>query len=292
VKVSLYTRDRVTRKYRRVTNKKFYLPETIFVLRYADRWETTDAKTLGEATIAAKSRELDLYQHGLPQPSPNRLQSQAKGSPDGQFAVGEEIAKYLTNVRKLAPKTYAAYNLTLSLFQKSCQKEFMPQITRQDLQAFDTYLLSRGDEDRTRANRIQHVVTFLRNKEGRRSGPPIEDVKIRVKYVEQPPEAYTRQELEDLMQRSTDDDRRLWRFFLGTGFRESEVSVAEYSDLNFEKRTIQVIEKPLYGFRPKDCEKRVVPVSDDLIAELRANKNGLPLIFPKNGHVDGQAETP
>src|SRR5205085_2759454 len=105
-------------------------------------------------------------------------------------------------------------------------------------------LMNQGNEDRTRHNRAQHVVTFLRNKEGRRLGPPVNDVRITVKYVEAPPEAYTRQELDDLLRQSDEDERFCWRFFLGSGFRESEVSVAEVTDVNHDTKTIQVIEKP------------------------------------------------
>ena len=67
-----------------------------------------------------------------------------------------------------------AYRLTLAdLFPKSCKKKnYVHQITKQDLQAFDSFLLKRGDSDRTRANRVEHVTTFLINKEGRRAGPP------------------------------------------------------------------------------------------------------------------------
>ena len=155
------------------------------------------------------------------------------------------------------------------------------------MQAFDTFLLQRGDEDRTRANRVAHVTTFLRNKEGRRAGPPILGVGIAIKYVEAPPEAYTSHDLEGLFRVSGDDDRTLWRFFLGTGFRESEVSVAEYTDVNPDTKSITVIEKSYFEFKPKDCEKRSVPISDDLIAQLRARKNGSSLIFPKNGRPDG-----
>ena len=104
----------------------------------------------------------------------------------------------LTNCEKLAPRSHKAYRLTLAdLFPLSCKKIFVHQITKQDLQAFDTFLLQRGDEDRTRANRVEHVTTFLRNKEGRRAGPPILGVSITIKYVEAPPEAYTRGKLED-----------------------------------------------------------------------------------------------
>ena len=128
-----------------------------------------------------------------------------------------------------------------------------------DLQAFDTSLIEDGNEERTRHNRVQHVVTFLRNEEGRRHGPAIKDVSITVKYVEAPPEAYTRQELADLFRMSDEDEKFLWRFFLGTGFRDSEVSVAEVTDVNRDTKTIRVDEKPYFGFKPKDCEKTQRP---------------------------------
>ena len=47
---------------------------------------------------------------------------------------------------------------------QSCQKTCVPQITKQDLQAFDTFLIEDGNEDRTRHNRELHVVTFLATK--------------------------------------------------------------------------------------------------------------------------------
>ena len=282
-KVTLYTRDHSSRKYRLANHRTIYPAGTIFVLRYAGRWETLkNCNNFTEASVAALARESTLIQRGLPEPPPNRPQSQGKG-----ISVNQEVNTYLDSVKKLAPKTYAAYKLTLDLFQKSCSKLLVSQITKQDLQAFDSFLLERGDEDRTRANRVQHVVTFLRNREGRRAGPPVENVSIRVKFVEAPPEPYTEQELRDLFARSSEDDKFLWRFFLGTGFREAEVAVAEYSDINVEKRTIQVIEKPQYGFRPKDCEKRLVPCPDSLIAELQAHKNRCSLIFHRNGKPDG-----
>jgi integrase/recombinase XerD len=167
----------------------------------------------------------------------------------GKFRLAEEVKTYLTNCEKLAPRSHKAYRLTLvDLFPQSCKKIYVHQITKQDLQAFDSFLLKRGDEDRTRANRVEHVTTFLRNKEGRRAGPPILGVSITIKYTEAPPEAYTRQELEDLFRVSCDEDKMLWRFFIGTGFRESEVSVAEYTDVNPDTKSIVVTEKPYFGF--------------------------------------------
>jgi integrase/recombinase XerD len=205
------------------------------------------------------------------------------------FRIDDEIAAYLSNVSKLAPKTYNAYRRSLELFRKSCKKIYVHQIGKQDLQAFDTTLIEKGDEDRTRHNRVQHVVTFLRNEEGRRLGPPVKDVSIKIKYVEAPPEPYTRQELEDLFRVSDEDERFVWRFFLGTGFREGEASVSEDTDVNRDTKTISVDEKPYFGFKPKDYEKRNVPISDDLIAEIdaRAKSGSSSLLFGNNGRPDG-----
>ena len=205
------------------------------------------------------------------------------------YRIDDEVAVYLLNIAKLSPKTYKAYKRSLELFQQSCQKIYIHQITKQDLQAFDTSLIEDGNEDRTRHNRVQHVVTFLRNEEGRRHGPAIKDVSITVKYVEAPPEAYTRQELADLFRMSDEDEKFLWRFFLGTGFRDSEVSVAEVTDVNRDTKTIRVDEKPYFGFKPKDREKRNVPIPDALISEIdaRAQSGSCCLIYGNHGRPNG-----
>lgn len=81
----------------------------------------------------------------------------------GGYRIDDEIAVYLSNVAKLSPKTYKAYQRSFELLRQSCKKIYVHQITKQDLQAFDTNLIEDGNEDRTRHNRVTHVVTFLRN---------------------------------------------------------------------------------------------------------------------------------
>jgi hypothetical protein len=108
-----------------------------------------------------------------------------------------------------------------------------------------------------------------------------------------PSEAYTRQELDDLFRVSDEDERFCWRFSLGSGFRETEASLAEVTDVNHDTKTIQVIEKPEFGFKPKDCEKRNVPISDALIAEIDARMKPVlcTLILGNNGRPDGHLST-
>ena len=70
------------------------------------------------------------------------------------FRIEDEVAVYLSNVSKLAPKTYEAYRCSLELFRQCCKKIYVHQITKQDLQAFDTALIGERNEDRTRHNRV------------------------------------------------------------------------------------------------------------------------------------------
>jgi integrase len=253
-------------------------PEAIYYERVKRDGRWTWQSLADDAVIARKSAPAER-----PQPA-----SEKPKTVDG-FRLDDEIAVYLSNIAKLAPKTYKAYKLSLELFQECCKRTYVHQITKQDLQAFDTFLLEQDNDDRTRHNRVGHIVTFLRNREGRRLGPEIKDVSIKVKYVESPPEAYTGQELEDLFRVSSDDEKFLWRFFLGTGFRESEASVAESMDINHDTKSIRVDEKPWFSFKPKDCEKRTVPISDDLIAAIdaRAKLGSCSLLFGVNGKPDG-----
>jgi integrase/recombinase XerD len=60
-------------------------------------------------------------------------------------------------------------------------------------------------------------------------------------------------------------------------------------DINHDTKTIQVIEKPEFGFKPKDCEKRNVPISDALIAEIdaRMKSGSSTLLLGNNGRPDG-----
>jgi site-specific recombinase XerD len=253
-------------------------------------WESlgTDPSTAWNKSLAQAKVRKPEFVPGIPGVPDRKPEPTPAATPSG-YRVDDEVRVYLTNVAKLAPKTYRAYKRSLELFQESCKKIFIHQVSKQDLQKFDTDLMEQGNEDRTRHNRVQHVVTFLKNKEGRRPGPPITDVSITVKYVESEAEAYTRAELEDLFRVSDEDERFLWRFLLGSGYRESECAVAETTDLNHDLKAIRVDEKPYFGFKPKDCEKRWVPISDALIAEIdtRMKSGSCTLLFGIDGRPDG-----
>jgi integrase/recombinase XerD len=65
--------------------------------------------------------------------------------------------------------------------------------------------------------------------------------------------------------------------------------VAEVTDVNRDTKTIIVDEKPHFGFKPKDCEKRNVPIPDELLSEIdaRTKPGSCSLLFGNNGRPDG-----
>ena len=55
-------------------------------------------------------------------------------------------------------------------------------------------------------------------------------------------------------------------------------------DIDFHNRLVHVHAKPEWGWKPKDKEERSIPVSDDLLAKLRALIESKPhqrLLFPR-----------
>lgn len=49
---------------------------------------------------------------------------------------------------------------------------------------------------------------------------------------------------------------------IGTGFRDQEVRVAEYKDVDFAEGVIRVREKKEWNFKPKSKEIRDVPLGN------------------------------
>jgi hypothetical protein len=212
--VSLWIRETTNgnRRYVKANKKRIYAEGTVFCLRYPvdgkRRWETLNVTTLNAAlTERALKEAAVLSEVAAVAPVPTK-----RIKPD------EAISSYLSTVAATrAHKTWLAYNLILSEFSKSCSKDFLDQIEKTDLTAFVVAQKKAGQDDRTVANRVAGVVTFLR-------AHGILNVTLRHKYTEKKVKAYSVEELRGLNAASTDEELQIWQFFLGTGFREDEVA--------------------------------------------------------------------
>ena len=84
----------------------------------------------------------------------------------GRLSVEEAVIKYLAFVRAQRSEcTWQGYTHTLGQFRRSCSKKYLDEITKQDLADFVVFMKKRNLSDRTIANRVEEVVTLLRDPE-------------------------------------------------------------------------------------------------------------------------------
>jgi hypothetical protein len=228
--VSLYVRVVVKgkRRYVPVNKKKLYPDGTVFCLRYSRRWETLPTDDLSTALAARALKEAALLTE---QPS-------AADAPAKRVGIDDAIAVYLSNTAATRKhRTLLAYTLATSDFRKVCpEKGWLDQIVKGDLTAYVVSLKKSGQDDHTIANRLGNVVTFLRAR-------GFTNVTLRHKYTEKKVKAYSVEEIRALNAASTDEELQIWQFFLGTGFREEEVSHACDTDVDLRQKSISVLEK-------------------------------------------------
>jgi len=159
MKVSLYVRERGTRKQKKHNPKKIYPVNgsIIWVLRYGTTWETLDVKSLGEATTLRIRRQMELDGGWRPQ---------RKEKPQTITVLMLDKAKddYLVQTGKgRKPKTYNAYNTSLRYFYECVGNKTMKDIDRGDLLNFTAFL---RDEKRLGPrscyNKFENIATFLK----------------------------------------------------------------------------------------------------------------------------------
>ena len=104
-------------------------PEGVYYHRFKrDRkwvWMSlgTDPHTAESKSLAqAKVREPEFV--AIPAITEQKPQPKPEPTVKSGYRLDTEVLEYLTNVAKLAPKTYKAYKRTLELFQQSCHKPY------------------------------------------------------------------------------------------------------------------------------------------------------------------------
>jgi integrase/recombinase XerD len=274
--VSLYVRVSVKgkRRYTPVNKKRVYPDGTVFCLRYARKWETLPTDDLNTALAARALKEAALLTK-----QPSAANAQAK-----RVGIDDAIAVYLSNTAATKKhRTLLAYTLATTEFRKSCSKQFMDELTKQDLTDFVVFQKKEQLADRTIDNRLTDLGTFLHANNVALS--------LHQSYTEKKVRAYSVEELRALNAASTDEELQVWQFFLSTGFREDEVAHACYTDIDFKAKTIDVREKRQFDWEPKDKAERTVPIPDSLIELLLVRKSmneSRWLIFPnKDGKPQG-----
>jgi integrase/recombinase XerD len=160
----------------------------------------------------------------------------------------------------------------------------LDEITKPDLADFVVFMKKRNLSDRTVANRVEEVVTLLRDPEEiRGKGKGIKDVTLRVKYAEKKVRSYKSHETKALFAAADLEEEETFKFFLGTGAQDQGAQHAGWVDIDFEGKVFHIIDDG--DTRTKDHEEHLVPMADDLVEMLWARRKRFPkdrLIFPNN----------
>jgi integrase/recombinase XerD len=173
----------------------------------------------------------------------------------------------------------------LGYFAESCNKQNVEDVERRDLLAFTAYLCDTKDlAPQTCHNRFRYVVSFLKwcNIRGlaHKNDWP--------QFVEEEPEIYEREELDQLFEACADKEEWLhYEFFLMTGMRDQEVAYCYWSDVKLTAATVRVSYKPDRAWTPKAYKEREIPIPAKLVQSLKtwkakSNKT-CNLVFPTSG---------
>ncbi|HET9167587.1 MAG TPA: site-specific integrase, partial [Candidatus Angelobacter sp.] len=275
MKVSLYVRDRGTRKYLKHNPKKSYPADTIWVLRYARTFETIEANSLSEATTLRLRRQIELDGGWRPKSKvretrePNTLMLDA--------AVDQYLGEIKDGRKK---KTHQAYTVALRYFYQCVGNKPMSDITRGDLLKFATFLRDEKEQSaRSCWNKFANVMSFLKHHKIKPEVKPHDWPK----FVEEEPEIYEQDVLDKFFAECDEDELLLFETFLMTGCREQELIYMTDRCLDFSANTVSVRHNPAYGWTPKMYRERTIPVPKSLMAKLKKmlvdrGKGGL--VFP------------
>ena len=210
--------------------------------------------------------------------------------PNG-IPLEEAAEKYFSNLvaQGKDPKTIRAYRVAVDGFVSQYKKQFVQQIDKQDVLDFMGWLRQQplherkhSNPERTYANKLGHLAIFLKavgkpRLLAKNEYPQYEDKEVK---------AHSDRELAVLYSRANPVQRFLLDFALGTGFRDGEISHAEYQDLR-DDNVIEVKRKPHLNWHPKKHHRREVKIPQALAEEIRMKGNS-GLIFPnEEGRPDG-----
>jgi integrase/recombinase XerD len=233
-------------------------------------WKTLSAATFSEAKEEAErlAVALDAQARGLTVAQAESL-TNASRTP-----IKTAVETYLEQKSGKARKTVAQYRLTLNEFMEALGDtvRFLDEIDENVLRRYKKFLVSRGHAGKTIDTRL-NIVFFVLKKNGIKARIPRDEMPVVEDEIAVP---YTDEELRKLFAHMNEEETARYKFFLGTGCRDKEVTFAAWNDIDFDKKTYHVRRKEDVGFTPKSHESRTIPLPDSLIALLKERHKNAP----------------
>ncbi len=219
-----WNRNRTLRAaYGVVQGQPEHHPEGSYYVRYLCRGKRVWKSVGPDAALAAvRNLQHDLEAFGLGRPGchPNLKVEPPGPEASARLSLAEATQAYLAEVRQFrSPKTIAACENMLGRFLARYPNKSILDITRKDLLDHMVGLRQETLGDRTVFNHIARITTLLKANGISRLLRPAD----MPRYDEKEVRAYNADELATLFAAASADERLLFHFFLGTGFRDGEV---------------------------------------------------------------------
>jgi len=223
-------------------------------------------------TFANAKQEAEHYDAVLVAKSKGLTVAEAENIANAnRVPVRSAVDTYLEQKASRAKKTVQQYTLTLREFLEAmtlCRVKFLDEVSEGVLRKYKQHMERKGHAGKTCDTRL-NIVYFLLKKNGIVARLPRDEMPVIEEEVAVP---YTDDELEKLFAAMDDEQRIRYKFFLGTGCRDQEVTFAAWNDLDFTKSEYHVRRKEDVGFTPKSHESRTIPLPASLVASLKSHR--------------------
>jgi integrase len=228
------------------------------------QWHTLAAETVADAKAEAEqlSTALQAKSKGL---TVAELDAATNAN---RVPIRTAVDTYLEQKSGKAPKTVAQYRLALNEFIEAIEVRFMDEITESVLRSYKNVMEAQGYAGKTIDTRL-NIVFFLLKKNGITTRLPKGEMPTVEEEVAVP---YTDDDIEKLFAVMNPEELIRYKFFLGTGCRDREVTFASWQDIDWSKSTYHVRRKDEVGFTPKSHESRTVPLPRSLLELLKARQ--------------------
>jgi len=229
-------------------------------------WTPAKADNLEDAKAEAEklSRALAAESSGLV------VHGIEKMTNANRVTLADAIRDFLALKASKSPRTVKAYALNLREFQEAVGKRvhYLDDVEASTLRKFKEFMQQKGHAGKTQHTRLLTVI-FMLKKNGIKNPLPWDEMPA----VEVDPAIpFEPGELKKLFAAMTPHEALRYKFFLGSGAREQEVSFASWKDVDLQKNTFTIRQKPDVGFTPKSHETRTVPLPMSLVQLLKAEK--------------------
>ncbi len=269
--------------------RSFAQPEIIgFYARYSQQGKR-HIEPLGKDPLAAYTRFLQIERDNIRVREGRLPVDPPKVEANGERNLRTCVNDFKANLPTLGKRksTIESYTRTLDDFAAQFPDKTVDEISKQNMIDHIAHLRRTvkrrkyGDPQRTFRNRLSYLCIFF-NTLGLKSPLPLKEMK---KPMKSRPTKYSLQIINLMLKVANENEKDLILFFLHSGFRDEEVAYAKWSDIDFEKGSINVFAKPEYDWKPKDSEyrKQDIVLHPGFLKRMQARKergHNSVLIFP------------